>query len=83
MTIVEITEDKYEGLAENVEKAIKYMGKVMQCIDEMKGSMKEEDSSDFGERRGYGMRGGMGNRHYEDRDDINERMGYRGRYSRY
>lgn len=82
MTIVEITEDKYEVLSENIEKALKYMGKVMQCVDSMKDSMKEEDA-EFGERRGYGMRSGMGNRRFEDHDEMGERMGYRGRYSRY
>ena len=48
MHIIEISENKMEHLGENVEKALKYMGKVMQCVEEMKehsrmGERYEED----------------------------------------
>lgn len=74
--MVEITQDKMSSLAENTEKALRYMGKVMQCIDELNGGggsdMQERMGSQgdgyYGSRdmeynNGYGMRdGGYGNR---------------------
>ena len=32
--IVEITEDKLEGLSEHIEKGLRHLGKAMQCVDE-------------------------------------------------
>lgn len=34
--MIEITEDKYDELSENIEKGLRFMGKAMQCIDSMK-----------------------------------------------
>ena len=78
MYMVEITEHKLEALTEHVEKSLKYLGKVMSCLDEMKhkshyNEHQEEDYDDdeeFIEER-YGNRGRM-----------NRRSGG-GRYSRY
>lgn len=78
--IVEITESKMEHLAENAEKMLRYGGKVMQCIDELR-----EQSGHMGERgggygeRGYGERGyGSGGRYGMREDDYDDdRMGER------
>lgn len=83
--MIEISESKFEKLSENVEKMLKYAGKVMSCVEEM------------GEEYGMGHRGG-GNMGYRDEDyeddsrsdrndrwgDMGERRGVRGtgRYSR-
>lgn len=66
--IIEVTEDKVDMLSENIEKGLRYIGKAMQCIDEMSHG-------------GYGERGRYGERDDEDWDD-DERMGERGRYDR-
>lgn len=42
MYMIEITEDKYSELAENAEKMLKYGGKVMSCLDSMKGEIYGE-----------------------------------------
>lgn len=34
--MIEITEDKFDELSENVEKMLRYGGKVMSCIDGMR-----------------------------------------------
>lgn len=78
--IIEITEDKHEKLSENMEKVLKYGGKVMQCIEEMKeesmghrgGSMGRR-YGDMGERDNYGNRGGYGRRDDDDDDPMGER----------
>lgn len=36
MVMIEITEDKFDGLYENVEKGLRYFGKAMKCLGEMK-----------------------------------------------
>lgn len=54
---MEITEDKFDKMYEHVEKAIKSIGKVMQCMEEM-----QEESGSMGHRGGYGNRGHYGNR---------------------
>lgn len=63
MHIIEITENKMEHLTENVEKALKYMGKVMQCVEEMKDTSRmgeryedEDDHEEYMNER-YGNRG--------------------------
>lgn len=66
--IIEVTEDKVDMLSENIEKALRYAGKAMQCIDEMSHG-------------GYGERGRYGERDDEDWDD-DERMGERSHYGR-
>ena len=86
MHIIEITENKMEHLAENVEKALKYMGKVMQCVEEMKDSSRmgeryedDDDREEYMNER-YGNRG--------SRSDGGGQFGMRGsrgggRYGRY
>lgn len=72
MRVIEITEKKRDKLSHNVEKALKYMGKVMQCVEEL-----EDDDSDMGYRDDdAGYRGRMGNRQpmgRRMRDDMGER----------
>lgn len=73
MVTIKITTKKKEKMSEHAEKALKHMGKLMQCIEEL----GEDD--DMGERYGnryeggnYGNRYGnryMGERDYEDDDD--------------
>lgn len=52
MWVTEINEDKHEAISEYVEKSLRYMGKVMQCLEEVKahkrrqGHNQEEDDTD-------------------------------------
>lgn len=85
MRVIEITESKREKLSHNVEKALKYMGKVMQCVE----SLEEDDDMGYRENDDYGYRGRMGERYpmgrrhdredWDDDDDMGER---RRRYRR-
>lgn len=66
--MIEITEDKFDGLYESAEKMLKYGGKLMHCLDELK-------SDRYGERnrmpdyRGHsGGRGGM--REHDEYEDM-------------
>ena len=82
MYIIEITEDKLHSMAKHVEKGLRHMGKLMQCIEEL-----EEDFSGSG---AYGEKGRLGMRDEEedwwDKDDekrykkYTERYGNRMRY---
>ena len=82
MYVIEITEDKLQSMAEHVEKGLKHMGKLMQCIEEL-----EEDFSGSG---AYGEKGRLGMRDEEEdwwekeeekrRKKYNERYGNRMRY---
>lgn len=82
--MIEITEDKFDKAYEHVEKALKSMGKVMQCFSEW------DEESEMGHRGGYGNRGGnsmgrrsyYGNRDWDDEEEMNERRrrDSRGRY---
>lgn len=56
--LIEISEDKFETIAENAEKMLRYGGKVMQCLDEMR-----QGTSRMGERYNDDYRSGM--RDYE------------------
>lgn len=88
MRIIEITEDKREKLSHNVEKALKYMGKVMQCVE----SLEEDEEMGYRENDDYEDRGRMGNRQpmgrrreredWEDDDMGERRRDSRGRYRR-
>ena len=96
MKIIEIKEDKYDDLCENIENGLRFLGKAMQCLDDMKGEgMEGEEESEYG-MRGYGMRdGGYGERDGEygmrggygrrDGASYGMRRGVKGtgRYSRY
>ena len=87
MYMIEITEDKMGKLSEHIEKSLKHMGKAMQCVDEWleEGGMGERGGysrSMMGQRgdyRGYGSRGGYGNRmnYRDDEEDEWEEMGER------
>lgn len=68
--MVKISEDKIGTIAENIEKGLRYVGKAMQCIDELQGG-------GYGERSGYGMREGDMNYRYPM---MHEEMGMRGGY---
>ena len=74
MVMIEITEDKFDGLYDNVEKGLRYFGKAMSCLDEMK---REGRRDRYGERnrmpdyRGRGGRSGM--REHEEYDDMRQR----------
>lgn len=46
MRIIKITEHKKEKLSDYAEKALKNMGKLMQCIEDL----DEDDDDDMGER---------------------------------
>lgn len=47
MRVIEIREDSLRSLAENVEKMLRYAGKSMQCIEDLRGD------EIMGERRDY------------------------------
>lgn len=64
--MIEIKEDKFEKAYEHVEKALKSMGKVMQCFSEWEEeSMMGHREGGYGQRGGgsYGNRGGYGSRY--------------------
>ena len=94
MYMVEIESKEMEKASEYAEKALKYMGKVMQCIssweDEAygeRGGMNYRDEEEYGRsmmgnRGGYGNRGGMNYRDEDwDDDEMSERRGGRRRRS--
>ena len=47
MRVIEIREDSLRSFAENVEKMLRYAGKSMQCIEDLRGGEM------MGERRDY------------------------------
>lgn len=77
MRIIKITEHKRDKLSDYAEKALKNMGKLMQCIedldeDDMGERDDDDDDDDMGERDGYrggGYNGGgsMGERRRRSR----------------
>jgi hypothetical protein len=87
--MIEIETKDMQHASEYAEKALKYMGKVMQCISswedesgygERGGMNYREEDEEYGRsmmsgRRGYGMR----NEDYDD--EISERRGGRRRRS--
>lgn len=94
MYMIEIETKEMDKASEYAEKALKYMGKVMQCLTEW------EDEGGYGERGGhggssydsrygmrsrydnYGQRGDYGYRDDEDWEEMGERRrrDSRGRY---
>lgn len=76
MYVIEITEDKLQSMAEHVEKGLRHMGKLMQCIEEL-----EEDFSGFG---AYGEKGRLGMRDEEEdwweKEEEKRRKKYKERY---
>lgn len=89
MKIIEITENKMSDLYEYAEKMLKYGGKMMSCLEDLKEN-KSMGHHGYGNR--YDMNEhGYGERDWEDDEDsgygnhMGERRGVRGtgRYSRY
>lgn len=71
MVTIKITTKKKEKMSEHAEKALRHMGKLMQCIEEL----GEDD--DMGERYGNRYEGGnygnrYGNRFMGERDDEDD-----------
>lgn len=67
MVTIKITTKKKEKMSEHAEKALRHMGKLMQCIEEL----GEDD--EMSER--YGNRyegGGYGNRYMNERDEDDD-----------
>lgn len=84
-----ITEDKYQELSDMTEKMLRYGGRIMTCLEELKGESAGErddedwdDDDEMGMRGAYGSRGGYGMRGGES---TGYRRGVRGTgpYSRY
>ena len=63
--LYQVIEDKVEYLSENLEKGLRYIGKAMQCIDELKGG----DS--------MGFRSGGNNMGYREDGYSDDSMGMR------
>ena len=76
--IIEISESKVEHLAENAEKMLRYGGKLMQCIDELRqGSHMGERDYDGYDRMGERSYGRYGMRDEDMRPEDYDRMGER------
>lgn len=71
MYMIEIKEDTYDEIVENVEKMLRYGGKVMSCLDGMRSGRMGQRIPDY--RDGWRER---------DEDDYEERHRdrFRGRY---
>lgn len=75
VTMIEITEDKFEELSENVEHVLRYGGKVMQCLESLK------DKSRMGERMpDYRDEWRREREQWRNREDINSDWNYPDRY---
>lgn len=77
MYMIEITEDKFYSMAEHVEKGLKHMGKLMQCLEDL------ED--EFLGSGAYGEKGRLGMRNDEEEDwwekeEEKKRKKYKERY---
>lgn len=76
MYMIQIESNEMHKASDYAEKALKYMGKVMQCIssweDEYGYGERESYGSRYGERGGQGSRGGYGSRY----DEMSERGRY-------
>ena len=79
MTVIEITEKKYDKLSEHIEESLRHLGKAMSCISEIGepyGLSYRDDESMEGEREGYrGSRQGG--------SSYGSRYGMRSRYDNY
>ena len=51
--ITEITENKFDELAENIEELIRIGGKTISCIDKMRRGRMGERMPDYRDRRRY------------------------------
>lgn len=75
--MIQITEDSAMEMKEHASKALKHMGKLMECVEELceeRGSMGERGDGSYGNRGGgrYGNRGGNGGGSYGNRMDYRE-----------
>lgn len=80
MYMIEIKEDKFDKAYEHVEKALKSMGKVMQCFSEWEEESGHYGGRGYGNRSNYGSRYGGGSMGYKEDDeweDDDEMMGER------
>lgn len=75
MYMIEITEDRLQSMTEHVEKGLKHLGKLMQCLE----SLEEETSGAYGEKGRLGLRK---SNYYED-EDYRENERYINRMKRY
>lgn len=75
--MIEITEDKFDKMAEYTEKMLKYGGKLMSCLSDTgeEYGMNYREHEDYGR---YGKRSGMNYRDDEwDEDEMSERRSRR------
>lgn len=72
--MIEITENKFEELAENAEKMLRYGGKVMSCLDSLKHGRMGERSPMPDYRDGWRDHG-----RDDDYDRYDDRRGGYGR----
>lgn len=75
MYVIEITEEKFNDTIESLEKGMKYFGKALECLEEMRESKRYDD--DDRSRHRYG-----GSDNYSDDSRSMNRYGG-GRYGRY
>ena len=85
MYIVEITEDKLDGLLEHMGRGIKCFHKAMECLEEMKEGTHYGHRMDDESRDEYPHDGNYDNRYGGDYygDRYGHRRGGGGRYGRY
>ena len=79
--MIEITENKFDKMAEYTEKMLKYGGKLMSCLSDMgeEYGMNYREHEDYGR---YGKSSGMNYRDDEwDEDEMSERRSRRRRDS--
>ena len=98
MTVIEITEKKYDKLSEHIEESLRHLGKAMSCISEigepyglgyrddesMEGYRKDMMGSRYGMRSRYDNYGQRGDYGYRDDEEweMDDEMGERRRRSR-
>ena len=75
MVMIEITEDKFEDLYENIENMLRYSGKAMTCLDHLKKERMGERMPDY--RDGWKEER---ERWRNDREGINGDWNYPSRY---
>ena len=78
--MIQIIESKMEGLSENIRMGLRYLGKAMQCIEEMTGDGYGE--RDYDERR-EDYNGRNGRRWSDDAYGMRQGVKGTGPYSRY
>lgn len=82
MWMVEIPEDKVEGLHAHIKKAYHHLGKVCECIEELKERGESNYREDDYEEDDYQMMGNRG-RSGSRRGQRSGSRGMDGRYSTY